>query len=220
MLSLGNRFMDRWKPKEKEPSVASKILSIAKPQESLKEQIGLVTQRLDAQTRSLDAAVKRFELRDAEIFGRVVKAMEARDQARANILATELGEIRKVEKMLNHASLALQSVSMRLNTVSEMGDVVAALSPARTVLSSVRGEMCNIFPEASAELGNIGNLLSDICVSTSNESTAMPMDVKAANEEALKILEEAEVAAECRLKDRLPEVEAVNAANRRSSLEA
>ena len=212
--------MDRWKAKEKEPSVASKILSIAKPQESLKEQIGLVTSRLDAQTRSLDAAVRRFELRDAEIFGRVVKAMEVRDQARANILATELGEVRKVEKMLSHASLALQSVSMRLNTVSEMGDVVAALSPARAVLSSVRGEMCSIFPEASAELGNIGNLLSDICVSTSNESTAMPMDVRVANEEALKILEEAEVAAECRLKDRLPEVEAAGAVSRRSSLEA
>lgn len=218
-MCLGNRFVDRWRSKEKEPSVASKILGVAKSQVSLKEQIGLVTSRLDVQTRGLDAAIRRFELRDAEIFGRVVRAMEARDQARANIYATELGEIRKVEKMLNHASLALQSVSMRLSTVSEMGDVVAALSPARAVLGSVRGEMCSIFPEASAELGNIGNLLSDICVSTSNESTAMPMDVRVANEEALKILEEAEVAAEVRLKDRLPEIDAAaSASGRRASL--
>lgn len=217
---MGNRFVDRWRAKEKEPSVASKIVNIGKPQESLKNQIVVVTQRLDAQTRSLDAAVKRFEMRDAEIFNRVVRAMEARDQARANILATELGEIRKVEKMLNHASLALQSVSMRLSTVSELGDVVAALSPARAVLSSVRGEMCNIFPEASAELGNIGNLLGEICVSTSNQSTPMPVDIRAANEEALKILEEAEVAAEVRLKDRLPEIDDASATSRRASLEA
>ena len=141
---------------------------MAKPQENLKEQISLVTQRLDAQTRTLDAAVHRFEVRDADIFQRVVKAMTERDTARANILATELGEIRKVEKMLTHASLALQSVSMRLSTVSEMGDVVAVLSPAKSMLNNIRSEMCSILPEASQELGNIGNLLSDI-VTTTNQ---------------------------------------------------
>ena len=126
-----NRFTDKWTKKENEPSLASKIKNAAKPPQDLKEQISHVTQRLDAQTRSLDAAVHRFEIRDGEIFQRVVTAMTQRDTARANILATELGEIRKVEKMLSHASLALQSVSMRLSTVSEMGDVVALLSPGK-----------------------------------------------------------------------------------------
>jgi division protein CdvB (Snf7/Vps24/ESCRT-III family) len=151
---LGNRFVDRWKEKEKEPSVVSKIKNIGKPSENLKEQISLVTQRLDAQTRTLDAAVKRFEMRDAEIFQRVVKALNDRDGARAKIFATELGEIRKVEKMLTHASLAMQSVSMRLSTVSEMGDLVAVLSPAKSLLNNVRSEMCSILPEASQELGS------------------------------------------------------------------
>lgn len=215
---MGNHF--KWKQEEKE-SVVSKLKNATKPQENLKEQIGLVTQKLDVQTRTLDAAVKRFEMRDAEVFQRVVRAMENRDQARANILATELGEIRKVEKMLTHASLALQSVSMRLNTVSEMGDLVAVLSPAKTLLNGVRSEMCSIMPEASQELGNIGNLLSDICVNSSSQY----MDVnnvgsQAANEEALKILEEAEVAAESRLKDRLPEITPGIGVNKRPDLEA
>jgi division protein CdvB (Snf7/Vps24/ESCRT-III family) len=143
--------------KKRNTSVVSRS-NIAKPQENLKEQIGMVTQRLDAQTRTLDDAVHRFEMRDKEIFQRVVKAMTERDSARANILATELGEIRKVEKMLSHASLALQSVSMRLSTVSEMGDLVTILSPAKGMLNSIRSEMCSILPEASMELGNIGNL--------------------------------------------------------------
>jgi len=215
---LGNRFTDRWTQKEKEPSVVAKIKNVGKPQENLKEQIGLVTQRLDVQTRTLDAAVKRFEMRDAEVFQRVVKAMEARDKARANILATELGEIRKVEKMLTHASLAMQSVSMRLSTVSEMGELVAILSPARGVLNGVRSEMCSILPEASQELGNIGNLLSEI-VTTTNTSNDMPVNNIMASADALQILEEAEVAAESRLKQRLPEIDGA-AGNRRASLEA
>ena len=160
---------------------------MSKPQENLKDQISEVTQRLDAQTRNLDAAVHRFEIRDADIFQRVVKAMTQRDTARANILATELGEIRKVEKMLSHASLALQSVSMRLSTVSELGDVVAVLSPAKSMLNNIRSEMCSILPEASQELGNIGNLLSDITCST-NQSSDIPENTIMASADALQIL--------------------------------
>jgi division protein CdvB (Snf7/Vps24/ESCRT-III family) len=215
---LVNRFTSRWTEKEKEPSVASKIKNIAKPQENLKEQITVVTQRLDAQTRTLDAAVHRFEVRDGEIFQRVVKAMTQRDTARANILATELGEIRKVEKMLSHASLALQSVSMRLSTVSEMGDIVAVLSPAKSMLNSIRSEMCSIMPEASQELGNIGNLLSDITCTTNQGD--MPENTIMASADALQILEEAEVAAGNKLREKFPEAATGIGHDKRTSLEA
>ena len=214
-----NRFINKWTEKEKEPSVVSKIKNIAKPQENLKEQISLVTQRLDVQTRTLDNAVLRFQSRDADIFKRVVKAMTERDTPRANILATELGEIRKVEKMLTHASLALQSVSMRLSTVSEMGDVVAVLSPAKSMLNSVRSEMCSILPEASQELGNIGCLLSDI-VSTTNQGNDMPENTIMASADAMAILEEAEIAAEKKLGEKFPEVGAGAVMDKRTSIEA
>jgi division protein CdvB (Snf7/Vps24/ESCRT-III family) len=202
---LVKSFGNLWKSKEKEESVITKITNIGKPSISLKEQINVVTQRLELQTRTLDNAVQRFEMRDAEIFGRVVKAMSDRDNARANILASELSEIRKVEKMLTHASLALQSVSMRLNTVSEMGDLVSILSPAKGVLNGIRTEMCGILPEASQELGNIGGLLSEIVITT-NQGTDMHVENARACPEALQILEEAEIAAEIKLKDQLPEI--------------
>jgi division protein CdvB (Snf7/Vps24/ESCRT-III family) len=118
-----------------------------------------------------------------------VRTMENREQARANIYATELGEIRKVKKMLFHASLALQSVSIRLNTVSEMGDLVTVLSPATTVLNGIRSEMGSIMPETSQELDNIGSILSEICSTTSSQYTDNSIGVQAANEAALKILE-------------------------------
>lgn len=219
MYKLGNPFK---LGKDEKENVVSKILNVTKPQESIKEQIVSITQRLDAQSRALDTAVKRFELRDAEMFRKVVHAMEKREQARANIYATELGEIRKVEKMLSHASLALQSVSMRLSTVSEMGDLVTVLSPAKTVLNGIGSEMFSIMPEASQELENIGGILSEICSTTSSQYTDNTIGVQAANEEALKILEEAEIAAESKLKDKLPEVSSMynDRVNTRRTLEA
>jgi len=217
-IIMVNRFIDRWTKKEPEPSLASKIKSVGKPTVDLKAQISGVIQRLDAQTQSLDRAVKRFEVRDGEIFNRIVKALADRDQARANILATELGEIRKVEKMLSHASIALQSVSMRLSTVSEMGDVVSVLSPARGMLNNIRSEMCSILPEASQELGNIGSLLSDI-VCTTNQSSDIPENTVMASADAMSILEEAEVAAEKRLGEKFPEAETGEVMNKRTSIE-
>jgi len=214
---LGNIF--KFKKDEKE-NVASKILNVGKSQESIKEQIVSITQRLDAQANALDMAVKRFEMRDAEMFRKVVRAMENREQARANIYATELGEIRKVEKMFSHASLALQSVSMRLRTVSEMGDLVTVLSPAKTVLNDIGSEMFSIMPEASQELENIGGILSEICSTTSSQYMDNSIGIQAANDDALKILEEAEVAAESKLKDKLPEISSLNNAHKRRILEA
>jgi division protein CdvB (Snf7/Vps24/ESCRT-III family) len=214
------KFFDRWKNKEREqPSLSSKIKSIGKPSENVKEQISLVIQRLDVQTKKLDIAVKRFENRDAALFQCVVKALSERDKARANIFASELWEIRKVEKMLMQESLALESVSMRLSTVSEIGDLVTVLAPAASVLNNIRSGMSTILPEAGQELENIGSLLTDIVIST-NQSTEMQVNTGTVNEEAEKILAEAELAAENRLKEQIPEAATGVAMNKKTSIEA
>ncbi len=214
------KFFDRWKNKEREqPSFSSKIKSIGKPSENVKEQISLVIQRLDVQTKKLDLAVKRFENRDAALFQCVVKALSERDKARANIFASELWEIRKVEKMLMQESLALESVSMRLSTVSEIGDLVTVLAPAASVLNNIRSGMSTILPEAGQELENIGSLLTDIVIST-NQSTEMQVNTGTVNEEAEKILAEAELAAENRLKEQIPEAATGVAMNKKTSIEA
>lgn len=214
-----NRFFGKWRDKESQPSITSKIKNIGKPSQDIKQQISLVTKRIDAQTQTLEMAVKRFETRDAAVFQCVVKAISNRDKARANILASELWEIRKVEKMLMQEALALESVSMRLSTVSEMGDLVTVLAPAASVLNNIRSGMSTILPEAGQELESIGSLLTDIVTST-NQSTEMPVNIGTANADAEKILEEAELAAEKRLKEQFPEVATGVAMSKKTSIEA
>ena len=213
-----DRFVDRWKEKEKQPSLISTIKGIGKPSRGLKQQISSVIQRIDAQKHKLDNASKRFEKRDSVLFKRIVKALSERDTLRANVLADELSEIRKVEKMLMHAALALESVSLRLNTVSELGDVVTVLAPAAGVLNNIHSGMAGIFPEAGRELGNIGSLLTEI-VSSTNQSSGMPVNIGTASAEATKILEEAESAAERKLKEQLPEVATAVSMKEKTSVE-
>ena len=175
------------------------------PPSNLKQQITDVVRQIEIQVHKLDNAGRRFEKRDATVFKRVIRALSQRDTARANILAGELAEIRKVEKMLMHAKLAMESVSMRLKTVSELGDVVTAIAPAANVLNNIHAEMSGVFPEANRELENIGGLLTEIAISTT-QTSGIPENVEAANAEAEKILKEAERAAEERMEQQLPDV--------------
>jgi division protein CdvB (Snf7/Vps24/ESCRT-III family) len=215
---LVDRFVDRWKEKKQQPSFLSKIKDVGKSSISLKKQINTVIQRIEVQKHKLNHAQSRFEKRDAALFKRTVKALSERDEMRANVLAGELAEIRKVEKMLMHASLALESVSLRLNTVSELGDIVTVIAPAAGVLNNIRSGMSGVFPEAGRELENIGTLLTDI-VSTTHQDTGTPVNIGTASLEAERILEEAETAAEQKLKKQLPEVSTAVSAQERTSVE-
>jgi division protein CdvB (Snf7/Vps24/ESCRT-III family) len=217
-LILVDGFADRWKEKPQQPSFLSKIKDASKPSQGLKKQISTVLQRIEVQKQKLNNAQSRFEKRDAALFKRTVKALSERDTMRANVLAGELAEIRKVEKMLMHASLALESVSLRLNTVSELGDVVTVLAPAAGVLNNIRSGMAGVFPEAGRELEDIGTLLTDI-VSTTHQDTGVPVNIGTASLEAEKILEEAETAAERKLKAQLPEVSTAVSKQEKTSVE-
>jgi division protein CdvB (Snf7/Vps24/ESCRT-III family) len=202
---LTDRFVDRWTEKSQNPSLLSKITGVGKSSQGLKKQIKTILQRIEIQKQKLNNAQGRFEKRDAALFKRTVTALSERDIMRANVLAGELAEIRKVEKMLMHSSLALESVSLRLNTVSELGDAVAIIAPAAGVLNNIRSGMAGVFPEADRELESIGTLLTDI-VSSTNQDTGAPVNIGTASLEAEKILEDAEEAAEQRLKEKLPEI--------------
>jgi division protein CdvB (Snf7/Vps24/ESCRT-III family) len=215
---LVDRFVDRWKEKPQNPSFLSKIKDVSKPSVGLKKQINTVLQRIEVQKHKLNNAQSRFEQRDEVLFKRTVKALSERETMRANVLAGELAEIRKVEKMLMHASLALESVSLRLNTVSELGDIVTVIAPAAGVLNNIRSGMSGVFPEAGRELENIGTLLTDI-VSTTHQERGVPVNIGTASLEAEKILAEAETAAERKLKEQLPEVSTAVSTPEKTSVE-
>lgn len=183
----------------------TKIKEAIKPSGQLKQRLNLAVRSIGSKIRSMDRALERFSKRDEAIFKRIIKSYSTHDTLRANVLANELAEIRKVEKMLMQAKLALESISLRLKTVSELGDIVTVLTPAVSVLNNVRSRMSGIVPEADKELGDVGKLLTEI-VSSTSQTNGLPVNFEAANEEAAKILEEAASVAEQRLKKKLPEL--------------
>jgi len=207
VFNLSERFAKRWESREEQQPFTTRVKEAVSPPGPLKPRLDAAIRRIELQTQRLDQATERFSQRDKAIFARIVDAYTKHDMARANVFANELAEIRKMEKMIMHARLALEQIVLRLRTVSELGDVVTTLAPAVGVLRTVRNGMASVFPEAERELGQIGNLLSGIIIDA-GQSTGLTINFDAANEDAQKILAEAGSVAEQRIKDKFPELPA------------
>ena len=204
---MSEKFARKWETRPDQQSITNKIREAVRPPGPLKPRLDRAIRRIEVQIQKLDRASERFSQRDKSIFAKIVEAYTQHDMARANILANELAEIRKMEKMIMHAKLALEQIVLRLSTVSELGDIVTTLAPAVSVLRSVRGGMAMIFPEAERELGEIGDLLNGIMIEA-GQTTGSTINFEAANEDAQKILNEAATVAEQRIKEKLPELPA------------
>jgi len=205
VINLSERFAKKWETKRDDQPFTNRIKEAVKPPGPLKPRLDFAVRRIELQTQKLDQATERFGQRDKTIFARIVDAYTKHDSSRANVFANELAEIRKMEKLIINARLALEQIVLRLRTVSELGDVVSTLGPAVGVLRSVRAGLVSVFPEAENELGEIGNMLSGIMMEAGSGS-GMTLNFDSVNEDAGKILTEAATVAEQRIKDRFPEL--------------
>jgi len=204
---LSEKFAKRWEERSDKTPISRRIKEAVRPPGPLKPRLDMAVRRIQLQIQKLDKASERFSERDKSIFAKIVDAYTRHDMARANILANELAEIRKMERMIMHARLALEQIVLRLSTVSELGDIVTTLAPAISVLRSVKTGMSTVFPEAERELGQIGTLLSGIIIDA-GQSTGLTINFEAANEDAQKILNEAATVAEQKIKEKFPELPA------------
>ncbi|MBS7619997.1 hypothetical protein KEJ21_05055 [Candidatus Bathyarchaeota archaeon] len=197
-------FATRWEPKEG-PSLSTVIKETVRPPPPLKPRIDNAIRRIEAQIQRLDQASKHFDARDKTLFNDIVNAMVKHETNRANILASELAEIRKMEKMVIKSKLALEQIVLRLSTVTELGDISVTLLPAINVLRDIRAGMGSISPQIERELGDISNILSSIMMDA-GAVTGSSLNFEASSADSQKILEEAATIAEERMKETFPEL--------------
>ena len=202
---MSERFAKKWETRREEQPFTNRIKDAVKPPGALKPRLDFAVRRIELQVQKLDQATDRFTQRDKAIFARIVDAYSKHDTARANVFANELAEVRKMERLIINARLALEQIVLRLRTVSELGDVVSTLGPAVGVLRSVKAGLVSVFPEAENELGEIGNMLSGIMIEA-GQGSGMTLNFDSVNEDASKILNEAATVAEQRIKEKFPDL--------------
>ena len=196
-------FIKNWNADRQEPSIAEKIKSLFKPQQPLRYRLIMAHYKLKTTINRLDIYISKLQERDRALFEKVVEAQMNKDTARAAMYANEIAEIRKITKQLLTTQIALEQVELRLETVSELGDVFTSLIPVLGVIRELRQAIKGVMPELSVELGELEDGLQEVVIEA-GQFTGTGIDYTVTSPEARKILEEASAIAEQRMKEKFP----------------
>lgn len=206
IMSFGNK----WKKQQGDSvgeAVRNKILEGVKPQAPLKPRIEEARSKLQMQVTKLETISNKMQEKDRLIFGRIVTAMQNHDSRYAKLLSNELSQIRRMNKMVNSAKLALEQIQLRLNTMTELGDVVITLSPAMSVIKGIQGGLSSMMPHADQSFGQISDLLGNIMSGTGQiPSPEISSGTLSLDDEAVKIIEEATAVVEENTRDKFPDL--------------
>jgi division protein CdvB (Snf7/Vps24/ESCRT-III family) len=117
--------------------------------------------------------------------------------------------------MVNSAKLAFEQIQLRLNTMTELGDVVVTLSPAMSVIKGIQGGLKTMLPEADQSFGQISELLGGIMsgssqMPSSSEILGAGVSSMSLDEEAVDIMQEATTIIEENTRGKFPDLQLSN----------
>ncbi len=186
------------------PSLADKIREAIKPT-PIKKRIQIATYKLHSQTSKLDKSITQMEARDRVLHEKCVKALEARDTQAATVFANECVEIRKLIKTSLSSQISLEQATLRLETIEQFGDMVHSMGSVRGILTNVKGELEGKLPEISTGINDVEDALEGL---TSEIGEAVDYDGSYVlpTDESAKILKEADLMAEQKMKEKFPEI--------------
>ena len=208
----------KWNNNARSESVRDKLREVAQSQTPLKPRIEEAQRKLQIQISKLDSISNKMQEKDKVIFSRIVNAMQNHDSHYAKVLSGELSQIRRTNKMVNSAKLAFEQIQLRLNTMTELGDIVVTLSPAMSVIKGIQGGLKTMLPEADQSFGQISDLLGGIMSGSSQMATAeIGTKELTFDEEAVKIIEEASAIVEEDTRDKFPDLPLSSPAERMQS---
>ncbi len=198
-------FSEKWERKDQSAGFMDRFRVSVRPAVPLKVQIEGANKQIRVLVSQLDGTVSRIRQRDESIFRQVVASLAKHDNEHAIVYANELSEVRKMGKMVTQAQLALEQISLRLGTITDLGEIASTLAPAVTVIRSMKDSLSIALPEADKEIGEISGLLSSILIDAGTTG-GLSLNFDAANEEALRVMEEASQVADERMKQSFPEI--------------
>jgi len=199
---MPEKFTENWQKKDKS-SASERLREQVAPPPPMKERLETAKRKLSEEITQLNRINDKLNQKDKTLYGQVVKAYEEHDNARAQSLASELAELRKVESRTQYGKYALERAYTKIEVAKDYGDMVAAMVPVGQIVKNVKSALVDFLPSTSNALGEIDAIMSDTLVSFSGLTNETPV-LGPTSEDAEKILSEAAIIAESKLKEKLP----------------
>lgn len=195
-----------WKNNENGESLSQKVLGRVKPETPIKNRIDEAQKKLEFQISKLSTIGEKLQKKHDHVFQKIVAAQRSNNHTYAKAYAIELQEIRKMNNMISNAKLAMEQINIRLNTVSELGDVVVTLSPCMSVIKGLGTSLGGIMPQANSSMQDLSKILGDVLTGSSMGMGDNMTLAKPENADTVAILEEAQSIIEGQTKKNIPEI--------------
>ena len=199
-------FLNKWKDTVKNnEKLTSAFMGKVKPEAPLKNRLEVAQKKLQLQITKLDEIDTKLNQKNNAIFEKIVEAKKSNNETYAKVYANELAEVRKHEKMVNKAKLSMEKNQIRLNTVSELGDVVVTLSPCMSLIKGLSSSLGGMMPTVADSMQDLSNMLGDIVTGSSITHDGSIGQVESTNSDAQSILAEAQSIVEGQARQSMPE---------------
>jgi len=199
-----SQFSSNWE-KKKSAGLGERLRTAFNNPGPLKPRLDALTHQMQVVMAKLDNSMAKIRERDSALFAKTVAAVQKHDNQRASMFANELSQVRRVGKMVTQSKLALEQISLRLSTITELGDIVTTLAPATSIVRNIKQDIAGVMPDAEGEIGEVSSLLSGILVDAGSMG-GYSLNFEVANEEAERALSEAAAVAESRMKEKFPDI--------------
>ncbi len=192
--------------KVKAESISKKVMSRVRPEAPIKNKIDFAQKKLQFQISKLEGINEKLQTKHYAIFEKIVNAQKNNKSSYAQAYAGELAQVRKMKNMVSGAKLSMEQVRLRLDTVSELGDIVVTLSPCMSIIRGLAPSLKGIMPDANASMQDMTQILGDVMSGAAlNMGDTLNVGPET-NADTLAILEEAHSIIAGQTKTTIPEV--------------
>ena len=198
-------FSDKWNALKSNEKLSQAFMGRVKPEAPLKNRLDTAQKKLQLQITKLAEIDTKLQQKNNMIFEKIVDSKKTNNETYAKVYANELAEIRKHQKMVNNAKLSMEQIQIRLNTVSELGDVVVTLSPCMSLIKGLSTSLGGMMPSVSDSMQDLSNMLGDIVTGSSITHDSSLGQIESTNSDAQSILEEAQSIVEGQARQSMPE---------------
>jgi division protein CdvB (Snf7/Vps24/ESCRT-III family) len=198
-------FSEKWNILKNKESLSQRFMGTVKPEAPLKHRLDVAQKKLQLQISKLGETEQKLKQKDTMFMDKIVEATKANNQPYAKMYANELAEIRKTNKTVSNAKLSMEQVQIRLNTVSELGDVVVTLSPCMSLIKGLSTSLGGMMPEVADSMQDLSSMLGDIVTGSTINHEGTMGEFTTSNGDAQSILDEAQAMVEGQTRQNMPE---------------
>ncbi|MDA4118166.1 MAG: hypothetical protein OK455_07465 [Thaumarchaeota archaeon] len=150
-----------------------------------KSRIIVALRDIEVQRKELDALKARLSERRKKLFDITVKSLQEKNESKAAVYANEHAEVRRVYRVVEASELALTQVSLRMQSITEIGDAMLHMDTAFKSLKQVSKDMQGVIPALDAASTGINSTLVETMAQMGQIAPNINIDIRTENSEDL-----------------------------------